>query len=250
MRYVGIDLHKRFLVVAVEDERGRPRKARRFDCREVDKVRAFFKKLGPFSAVIEASTSYRWLYELLEPLGNVILAHPLRLRAIVSGRAKTDKLDAALLARLLEGERHRFQLARMFERGDPYPGAGDVALIDICLNNAIIGSRGVVGDAPEGIRRGVGCAATPRAETAGRGTFAQRGRASRGLPGEFGDALARSAREGRGEGVRGGHLSRAPVQVVAAAETASGEADREGAAGARVWNRHLDLRPCAAADLA
>ena len=103
MRYVGIDLHKRFLVVAVEDERGRPRKARRFDCREVDKVRAFFKKLGPFSAVIEASTSYRWLYELLEPLGNVILAHPLRLRAIVSGRAKTDKLDAALLAKLLRG---------------------------------------------------------------------------------------------------------------------------------------------------
>jgi hypothetical protein len=26
MEYVGIDLHKRFLVVAVEDERGRPRK--------------------------------------------------------------------------------------------------------------------------------------------------------------------------------------------------------------------------------
>ena len=34
MRYVGIDLHKRSLVVAVEDERGRPRKARRFDCRK------------------------------------------------------------------------------------------------------------------------------------------------------------------------------------------------------------------------
>jgi transposase len=101
MRYVGIDLHKRFLVVAVEDERGRPRKPRRFDCREVEGIRAFFEVLGPFTAVIEASSSYRWLYELLEPLGDVILAHPLRLRAIVSGRAKTDKLDAALLAKLL-----------------------------------------------------------------------------------------------------------------------------------------------------
>jgi hypothetical protein len=80
----------------VEDERGRPRKPRRFDCREVEGIRAFFEVLGPFTAVIEASSSYRWLYELLEPLGDVILAHPLRLRAIVSGRAKTDKLDAAL----------------------------------------------------------------------------------------------------------------------------------------------------------
>ncbi len=103
MRFVGIDLHKRFLVVAVEDERGRPRKSRRFDCREVEEIRGYFKALGRFSAVIEASSSYRWLYELLEPLGDVILAHPLRLRAIVSGRAKTDKLDAALLAKLLRG---------------------------------------------------------------------------------------------------------------------------------------------------
>lgn len=103
MRFVGIDLHKRFLVVAVEDERGRPRKPRRFDCREIEEIRGYFKGLGRFAAVIEASSSYRWLYELLEPLGEVILAHPLRLRAIVSGRAKTDKLDAALLARLLRG---------------------------------------------------------------------------------------------------------------------------------------------------
>ena len=74
MRFVGIDLHKRFLVVAVEDERGRPRKPRRFDCRETEEIREYFKGLGRFAAVIEASSSYRWLYELLEPLGNVILA--------------------------------------------------------------------------------------------------------------------------------------------------------------------------------
>lgn len=37
-------------------------------------------------------------------MGDVTLAHSLRLRAIVSGRAKTDKLDAALLAKSLLGE--------------------------------------------------------------------------------------------------------------------------------------------------
>ncbi len=98
MKYVGIDLHKRFLVVAVEDERGRPRKPHRFECQDTQSIRDFFETLGPFQAVIEASSSYRWLYEMLEPLGTITLAHPLRLRAIVSGRAKTDKLDAALLA--------------------------------------------------------------------------------------------------------------------------------------------------------
>ena len=101
MKYIGVDLHKRFLVVVVEDNRGRPRKPRRFSCRDVGAIEGFFKEQVPFEAVIEASSSYRWLYELLEPLGRVTLAHPLRLRAIVSGRAKTDKLDAALLAKLL-----------------------------------------------------------------------------------------------------------------------------------------------------
>ena len=103
MKYVGIDLHKRFLVVAAEDGRGRPRKPRRFACQDTEGIRSFFEGLGAFEAVIEASSSYRWLYEMLEPLGTVTLAHPLRLRAIVSGRAKTDKLDAALLAKLLRG---------------------------------------------------------------------------------------------------------------------------------------------------
>jgi transposase len=51
--------------------------------------------------VIEASASYRWLHERLSPLGEVVLAHPLRLRASIARPAKTDKLDAALLARLL-----------------------------------------------------------------------------------------------------------------------------------------------------
>jgi len=104
MHYVGIDLHKRDLVVAVETERGPVRKPRRFACRDEAEILARFKALRPFEAVIEASSSYRWLYERLAPLGSVVLAHPLRLRAIVAARAKTDKLDAAMLARLLRAD--------------------------------------------------------------------------------------------------------------------------------------------------
>lgn len=101
VQYVGVDLHKRDLVVAVEDESGPVGKPQRLACRDESVIVSLFEKLRPFTAVIEASASYRWLYELLSPLGDVVLAHPLRLRAIVTSRAKTDKLDAAMLARLL-----------------------------------------------------------------------------------------------------------------------------------------------------
>jgi transposase len=59
------------------------------------------RSLQPFRAVIEATGTYRWLYNLLAPLGSVLLAHPLRLRAMVQRRSKTDKLDSQLLANLL-----------------------------------------------------------------------------------------------------------------------------------------------------
>ena len=101
MFYAGVDLHRRSLVVAVEDEAGKEVAMRQFACEEVQAIKEFFSGLGPFRAVIEASSSYRWLYELLSPHGLVVLAHPYRLRAIVAGRAKTDKLDARLLAKLL-----------------------------------------------------------------------------------------------------------------------------------------------------
>ncbi len=102
MQYVGIDLHKVDVVIAVEDEGGPVGKPRRFPCRDEAAIVAHLSSLRPFRAVIEASATYRWLYERLAPLGEVILAHPLRLRASIARPAKTDKLDAALLARLLK----------------------------------------------------------------------------------------------------------------------------------------------------
>lgn len=101
MRYVGIDLHKVFLVACVQDDAGLTLALEKMECRDAQRIARFFDTHRPFRAVIEASSSYRWLYDLLSPLGEVVLAHPLQLRAIVAGRAKTDKLDAALLAKLL-----------------------------------------------------------------------------------------------------------------------------------------------------
>jgi len=104
MHYAGIDLHRNTLVVAVETESGPVGKAKQFPCQDAQAIYQHFERLQPFRAVVEASSSYRWLYDLLSPLGEVILAHPRRLKAIADGRAKTDKLDAALLAKLLRAE--------------------------------------------------------------------------------------------------------------------------------------------------
>ena len=101
MYYIGIDLHKQDLVMAVEDDAGPVGRPRRLACRDEAAILAQVSRWRPFRAVVEASASYRWLYDRMTPLGEVVLAHPLRLRAIATARAKTDRLDAALLARLL-----------------------------------------------------------------------------------------------------------------------------------------------------
>lgn len=67
MLYAGIDLHRRFMIVAVEDKQGKLLHSNRFECREADKIRTFFSRIGAFRAVIESSSSYRWLYDLIAP---------------------------------------------------------------------------------------------------------------------------------------------------------------------------------------
>ena len=59
---------------------------------------AFFKKLGKFQAVVEATASYEWFVRLLEPLAErIVLAHPKKLRVIAESTRKSDKIDARFL---------------------------------------------------------------------------------------------------------------------------------------------------------
>jgi transposase len=101
MWHVGIDLHRLTVVIAAVDDEGNSRSARRIECQNLAAITEVMRSLQPFRAVIEATGTYRWLYDLLAPLGSVLLAHPMRLRAMVQRRSKTDKLDSMLLANLL-----------------------------------------------------------------------------------------------------------------------------------------------------
>jgi transposase len=107
-------------VIAAMNDQGEVRPAVRFECSQVNEIRAYCQQFAPFRAVIEATSTYRWLYLLLAPIGTVLLAHPFRLRAMVQRRSKTDRLDAMLLAQLLRIDQiplayvpaERFQLLR------------------------------------------------------------------------------------------------------------------------------------------
>ena len=101
MWHVGIDLHREFVMIAAVKDNGKVTNPVRICCQETEAILDALRTLVPFRAVIEASGTYRWLFDLLRPHGTVLLAHPLRLRAMIQRRSKTDKLDAQLLANLL-----------------------------------------------------------------------------------------------------------------------------------------------------
>jgi transposase len=102
MKFVGIDLHKKTIVLCIVDHQKKVLQRARFLCAEPDRIHKFFAQLGLFQAVVEATASYEWLVALLEPLAQrIVLAHPGKLRVIAESVNKSDKLDAKVLAEFL-----------------------------------------------------------------------------------------------------------------------------------------------------
>lgn len=101
MWHVGIDLHRKTVVLAAVNDVGEAMNPVTIPCTDTATIVSTVNAWGAFRAVIEATGTYRWLYNLLQPHGTVLLAHPMRLRAMIQRRTKTDKLDAQLLANLL-----------------------------------------------------------------------------------------------------------------------------------------------------
>src|SRR5207245_8695982 len=76
---------------------------KRFACSTPETIVDYFRRLGSFQAVVEATASYEWLVRLLEPLAErLVLAHPKKLRVIAESTRKSDKIDARVLAEFLD----------------------------------------------------------------------------------------------------------------------------------------------------
>ncbi len=100
MRVIGLDVHRSFAQVA-ELEDGVLRQRGRVDLVR-DTVLAFARTLrADDEVVLEATGNTMAIVKLLKPhVGRVVIANPLQVRVIAEAKAKTDRIDAAALARL------------------------------------------------------------------------------------------------------------------------------------------------------
>jgi transposase len=101
-RFIGLDVHKSFVVVAAVDQQQtpvlRPRRIATSELAEWSQG-----NLRPTDEVVLEACSLAWtVYDLLKPLvTEVTVAHAADVKLIASSLIKTDKRDALVLARLL-----------------------------------------------------------------------------------------------------------------------------------------------------
>jgi transposase len=101
-RYIGLDIHKKYCVVAGVDREGRVvLQAVRVEHADLEDW--LKKKLRSTDYVVIESTTNAWhVYDLLAPLvERVVVANPIKVKQIAQARVKTDIRDTLLLARLL-----------------------------------------------------------------------------------------------------------------------------------------------------
>ena len=101
-RYLGIDLHKEYVMVGGQNEHQewvlRPRKVQMYRFRDWAA-----KNLRPGDAVVIETTGNVWdIYDIVEPLvTKAVVAHARKVRQIAEARVKTDKEDIKRLITLL-----------------------------------------------------------------------------------------------------------------------------------------------------
>ncbi len=101
MRFIRLDVHNDFCEVAVI-EGGACWSGPRVRSTPED-LEVFAQSLGPKDQVVlEATGGALAIARILEPhVGRVVMANPMAVRAIATAKAKTDRLDARTLAKLL-----------------------------------------------------------------------------------------------------------------------------------------------------
>ena len=102
MRWIGLDCHLEFIEVAIVDVAGALVLAGRIESSE-DAIRPFAEGLAPDDRVaLESSANAAAIAALIRPhVAKVVIANSRRLTQITQARAKTDRLDARTLAKLL-----------------------------------------------------------------------------------------------------------------------------------------------------
>ena len=102
MYYGGLDVHTRYVTIAVVDKSGTNVLETSVPTHDPDRLLAALAPFRPLTVVVEACGLWPWLHDLLVPAGiRFQLAHAKKLRAIAESAQKSDPVDAELLARML-----------------------------------------------------------------------------------------------------------------------------------------------------
>lgn len=102
-QYVGLDVHKKFVYGAVKDKEGNILFKKKFKTEPEDMDLFLLNVMkGDSIVAIESCSCWQYTYDYLSDAGyNVVLAHPLGVKALKKIRKHTDEHDAELLADLL-----------------------------------------------------------------------------------------------------------------------------------------------------
>jgi transposase len=103
--HIGVDYHKSYSHLVVQDGTGRTLRSGRVK-NDRHSLAAFLDRYrGNSHAVVEATRNWMVIYDWLDAIcDEVVLAHPLKVKAIADAKIKTDKIDAAVLAHLLRAD--------------------------------------------------------------------------------------------------------------------------------------------------
>ncbi|MBZ7922357.1 IS110 family transposase [Ensifer adhaerens] len=103
--HIGVDYHKSYSHLVVQDSSGKTLRSGRVknDRQSLD---SFLERYRENShAVVEATRNWMVMYDWLDDIcDDVVLAHPLKVKAIADAKIKTDKIDATVLAHLLRAD--------------------------------------------------------------------------------------------------------------------------------------------------
>jgi transposase len=104
MKYIGLDCHKLYdFATLIDSETGEIRSKKLSHKKR--EIKSFIGGKSNTKMVIESCWNWSKSYELAKDLvDEVILAHPLKIKAIASAKIKTDAIDSRTLAQLLKAD--------------------------------------------------------------------------------------------------------------------------------------------------
>src|SRR5512147_1272970 len=112
LHYIGFDVHKKTISYCSKTAAGEILEEGTIPSQR-SALRAWAAtRLQPWRGAMEVTLFSGWIYDTLKPYSaGLEMGHPAKMKAICSGKKKSDRIDARTIADLVRGNRNRATLA-------------------------------------------------------------------------------------------------------------------------------------------